>query len=150
LAAQYFFSAVAVSLAWYAEESGGLIDCNEPGVFIEYLQMCHRRGSRTAAYHFLKTIAQEKGQYGLTLCLTGFVGHTMMAYLTLWRFAIPEFCKGKGYHIVTIGIMQQFGGTTLPCPTWWLCLFGMICCRPIAEDIPNRTSFAIWGAQHEF
>ena len=140
---------MAVSLAWDAEESCGLIDSDEPGVFIEHLEMRHRRWRWAAAYHFLKTIAQEKGQYGLTLCLTGFVGHTMMAYLTLWRFAIPEFCKGKGYHIVTIGIMQQFGGTTLPCPTWWLCLFGMICCRPIAKNISNRAFLTFWRTQHK-
>ena len=83
---------MVVAFAWDAEEAGGFIDGDEPGVFIEYLQMCHRRGSRAAAYHFLKTIAQEEGQYGLTLRLTGFVGHTMMAYLALWRFAVPEFC----------------------------------------------------------
>lgn len=97
---------MAVSLTWYAKETCGLIDCNEPGVFVEHLKMCHRRGSRSAAYHLLKTIAQEEGQYGLTLCLTGFVGHTMMAYLTLGGFAIPEFCQGKGHHIMTIGIVQ--------------------------------------------
>ncbi len=92
LVVQYLFGTVVVAFAWDAEESGGLIDGNEPGVFIEYLQMCHRRGSGAAAYHFLKAIAQEEGQYGLTLCLTGFVGHAMMAYLALGGFAVPEFC----------------------------------------------------------
>ena len=142
MAAQYFLGTMTISLAWHAKESCRLIDCNKPRVFIEHCQMCHRRGRRAAAYYLLKTTTQKERQNRLTLCLTGFVGHTMMAYLTLWGFAVPKFGKGKGDHIMAVSIVQQLWGATLPCPAWRLCLLGVIGCCPIGKDIANRTPFA--------
>ena len=65
----------------------------------------------------------------------------VMAYLSLWRLSPPKLSNSQWSHTIKKGILQQFGGTTLPCPG------RRELDRSIAEDIEKITTLSI-GIKH--
>ena len=61
---------------------------------------------------------EHKAQNWLTFALARTVETTVAAHLTGWGFAHPELGYSNGSQGVEIGILQQFGRSTLPCSAW--------------------------------
>ena len=58
----------------------------------------------------------HKRKYGQTTPTASRIEMEMMTYLLFRRVAPPELGNSHRAHTIEKGILQQFGGTALPCP----------------------------------
>ena len=103
---------------WHAEHPRWFVDDDHCLVFIH--DLCSQmRGTCLFGTGIDIESLHHPRQYWLAFASTGRVELLVMTDQVLRTFAPPELCHANGLQPLFIGILQQFGCTTVACASWW-------------------------------